>query len=66
MWSLSKGDIDQFSKKDEYAAPHKMFHITGKSVSLYFISNRKDRASDNKWSTKNEIEESQRIARKSL
>jgi hypothetical protein len=36
--------IDQFSvkKKDEYAAPQNVFHITGKSVSSIF-SNRKDR-----------------------
>tara|TARA_R110002126_G_scaffold89114_3_gene213125 strand:+ start:852 stop:1832 length:981 start_codon:yes stop_codon:yes gene_type:complete len=64
---IKKGDIDQFSvKKDEYAAPQNVFHITGKSVSSILSLIEKTAPQIIKMIHKNEIEESQRIARKSL
>lgn len=64
---IKKGAVDQFSvKKDEYASPQNVFHITGKSVTsiLSLIENTSPQII--KIIHQNEIEESQRIAKKSL
>ena len=64
---IKKGDNDHFSvKKDEYAAPQNVFHITGKSVTSILALLEKTAPQIIKTIHQNEIDESQRIARKSL
>lgn len=64
---IKKGDIDQFSvKKDEYASPQNVFHVTGKSINSILSLIEKTAPQIIKTIHQNEIEESQRLARKSL
>ena len=64
---IKKGTVDQFSiKKDEYASPQNVFHITGKSVSSILSLIEKTAPQIIKSIHQNEIDESQRLARKSL
>ena len=64
---IKRGDIDQFSiKKDEYASPQNVFHITGKSVHSILDLIEKKAPQIIKTIHQNEIDESQRLAKKSL
>jgi hypothetical protein len=64
---IKKGDIDQFNvKKDEYASPQNVFHITGKSINSILSLIERTSSQIIKTIHQNEIEESQRLARKSL
>ena len=64
---IKKGDVDEYNvKKDEYASPQNVFHITGKSVNSILSLIEKTVPQIIKTIHQNEIEESQRLARKSL
>jgi hypothetical protein len=64
---IKKGDVDEFNvKKDEYASPQNVFHITGKSVNSILSLIERTVPQIIKTIHQNEIEESQRLARKSL
>lgn len=64
---IKKGDSDQFSvKKDEYASPQNVFHITGKSVSSILSLIEKTAPQIIKLIHQNEIDQSQRLADKPL
>lgn len=64
---IKKGIVDHFSvKKDEYASPQNVFHITGKSVTSILSMIEKTSSQIIRTIHQNEIEESQRIAKKSL
>jgi hypothetical protein len=64
---IKKGDVDQFTiKKDEYASPQNVFHITGKSVNSILLLIEKASSKIIKTIHQNEIDESQRLAKKSL
>ena len=64
---IKKGDVDEYNvKKDEYASPQNVFHITGKSVNSILSLIERTVPQIIKTIHQNEIEESQRLARKSL